>query len=113
MKLDEFVKVALLDITNGVVSAQKETLLYIAPGYINGKKIDKAHKVKFEVTVTISKEGGGGIKVLSLADLKGSAKSESTNKLSFEVPVYLNAPTPLNELHYTNCLPKSGEEKPK
>ncbi len=112
MKLNEFVKQTLLDITKGVVDAQKESLLFIAPGYMNGKRIEKEHEVKFEITVSVAAEGGGGIKVLSLGELKAGGKAESTNKLTFEVPIYLNAPTPLNPLHHSNNGPKSEEENP-
>ncbi len=112
MKLDEFVKQSLLDITSGVVEAQKHSMLYIAPGYINGKRIEEAHNVKFEVSVTVSIEGGGGIKVLSLGELKAGANSENTSKLSFEVPIYFNAPTPRNPLHHSNNIASSeGESK--
>ncbi|WP_306148749.1 MULTISPECIES: hypothetical protein [unclassified Roseibium] len=107
MNLDEFVKRSLLAVTKGVVDAQEESLLFIAPGHINGKRIEKAHEVKFEVSVTVSAEGGGGIQVLSFGELKAGAKTESTNKLTFEVPVYFNAPTPHNASHFTN---KKSEE---
>jgi hypothetical protein len=111
MKLDEFVKQTLLDITNGVVEAQKESLLFIAPGHVNGKWIERAHDVKFEVTVSVSAEGGGGIKVLSLGEMKAGGKTESTNRLTFEVPIYLNAPTHLNPLHYSNKIQESEGEQ--
>lgn len=101
MKLHEFVKQALLDITNGVAEAQRESQLYIAPGFVDGKRIEKPQEVKFEVSVTVSAEAGGGIKILSFGDIKAGGKTESVNKLSFEVPIQLNAPTPLNPLHHT------------
>lgn len=104
MKLDEFVKQTLLDITNGVVAAQETSKLWIAPGYINGKIIEQAHDVKFEVSVTVATEGGGGIKILSFGELNAGAKSESTNKLVFEIPIYFNAPTPLNPMHHSNKI---------
>ncbi|MDH6269651.1 hypothetical protein M2360_005079 [Rhizobium sp. SG_E_25_P2] len=110
MKLDEFVKQSLLDITNGVVEAQKQSMVYIAPGYVNGKRIEQAHDVKFEVSVTVSVEGGGGIKVLSFGELKAGANSENSSKLSFEVPIYFNAPTPRNPLHHSNNIARSEGE---
>ncbi|MCM2291048.1 hypothetical protein NAC44_01735 [Allorhizobium sp. BGMRC 0089] len=113
MKLDEFVKQALLDITNGVAEAQRQSQLYIAPGYVEGKRIEKPQEVKFEVSVTTSAEGGGGIKILSFGDVKASGKTESTNKLTFEVPIQFNAPTPLNPLHYSHKDTKlKAEEAP-
>jgi len=63
MKLEEFVKQTLLDITNGVASAQKETPLWIAPGRVEGEKVSTPQHVEFEVVVTVSKEGGGSIDV--------------------------------------------------
>jgi hypothetical protein len=50
MKLDEFVKQTLLDITNGVAAAQEETLLYIAPGHVEDKKQTEAQNVQFGPT---------------------------------------------------------------
>lgn len=94
MKLDEYAKQTLPDITNGVEQARRETLLFIAPGSANGKKVTSPQTVKFEVAVTVSTQAGGGIKVFSLGDLKAEGSAEHVNKISFEVPVYLNAPTP-------------------
>lgn len=111
MDLKDFVKKTLLDITNGVFEAQQESVLFIAPGTINGKKIEKSHEVKFEVSVTVGAEGGGGIKVLSLGEVKAGAKTEATNKLTFEVPVYLNAPTPLNPMHHSKRSNKTSGEQ--
>ena len=102
MKLDEFVKSTLLDITKGVAAAQEETLLFIAPGFVEGERQTGGQVVSFEVAVTVSGEGGGGISVMGIGELKGSASRESANRISFEVPVFLNAPTRKNKRHYTN-----------
>jgi hypothetical protein len=110
MKLDEFVKQTFLDITNGVVEAQKESRLFIAPGYVNGKRIEEAHDVKFEISVTVATGGGGGIKILTFGELKAEGKSEATNKLTFEFPIYFNAPTPLNPMHHSNKAQDSEGE---
>lgn len=99
MKLDEFVKQTLLDITNGVVAAQQASKLWIAPGYMNGNITEEAQDAKFEVSVTVAADGGGGIKILSFGELNAGGKSESTNKLMFEVPICLNEPTQLNLMH--------------
>lgn len=111
MNLDQFVKRTLLDITNGVEQAQREALLFIAPGSINGKRLEEAQNVKFEVTVSVSKEGSGGISVLSLGDIKAQGKSEHINKLTFDVPVHFNAPTPLNTNHHSRLNSVSDEEQ--
>ncbi|MGE0283532.1 MAG: hypothetical protein AB7P20_23355 [Rhizobiaceae bacterium] len=102
MKLGEYVRQTLLDITNGVEQAQREAMLFIAPGSINGERIAQAQMVKFEVMVTVSKEAGGGIKVFSLGDLKAQGNSEHTNRIEFEVPVCFNAPTPKNPMHHSH-----------
>ena len=94
MKLEDFVKQTLLDITNGVAEAQKTARLWIAPGKVEGEPKLAPQMVAFEIAVTVSKEGGGGINVWSLGEIKGSASSESLNKISFEVPVYFQAQTP-------------------
>jgi hypothetical protein len=107
MKLDEFVKQTLLDITNGVAEAQLSTKLYIAPGFVENQKLTSAQMVKFEVAVTVSKETGGGIKIWTLGDLKAGGSSEQTNRISFEVPVYFQAPTERSELHFSKREKKS------
>lgn len=96
MKLDEYVKQTLLDITNGVEQAQREALLYIAPGTVEGEVRTEPQMVRFEVVVTVSKEAGGGISVFSVGDAKVQGSSEYTNRISFEVPIYRNAPTERN-----------------
>lgn len=101
MKLDEFVKQTLLDITNGVANAQSEAKLFIAPGYVESKKLVAPQMVKFEVAVTVSKEAGGGISVWSIGELKAGVNSEQVNKIAFEVPVYFQAPTERNERHFS------------
>jgi hypothetical protein len=107
MKLDEFVKQTLLDITNGVAEAQLATKLYIAPGFVENQKLTSPQMVRFDVAVTVSKEAGGGVSVWSLGDLKAGVNSEQTNKISFEVPVFFQAPTERSELRYSKKLKKS------
>ncbi|MCC8932295.1 hypothetical protein [Rhizobium sp. 'Codium 1'] len=102
MKLDEFVKQFLLDITKAVADAQETSLLYVAPGYVNKICQDGAQNVKFEVAVTVNAEGGGGISVLSFGDLKGSIARETVSRGSFEVPVHFTAPTIHNKRHHKN-----------
>lgn len=92
MKLEEFVKQTLMDITNGVFNAQSESPSSIAPGIVEGVKMTKPQLISFEVAVTTSKEGGGGINISSMIEAGGSMNSEYINKISFDVPVYFNAP---------------------
>lgn len=63
MKLDEFVKQTLLDITNAVYEAKTESFVSIAPGRFMNTIIPDPQLISFEVAVTTSKEGGGGISV--------------------------------------------------
>ena len=92
MKLDEYIMQTLLDITKGVAAAQKETSLWIAPGYFNGQKVSEPQMVSFDIAVTVNKEGGGGIQVWSLAEVKASGSSEQSNRISFSVPIYFQGP---------------------
>ncbi|MBK8441482.1 MAG: hypothetical protein IPL38_18965 [Rhodobacter sp.] len=71
MKLDQFVKQTLLDITNGVAQAQAEAKLWISPGKVEGKPNNTPQMVSFEVAVTVNKEGSGGISVWSIGEFKG------------------------------------------
>ena len=91
MKLEDFVKNTLLDITNGVHDAKKDAKLSIAPGFLEGEIIKQPQDVFFEIVVTPSKEGGGRIDVFSLGDAKASGKLENSHRLTFSVPVYFNA----------------------
>lgn len=57
--------------------------------------------VKFEVVVTTSKEAGGGIRIWTAGEAKGNAATQNTNRISFDVPVYFQAPTERNDRHYS------------
>jgi len=121
MKLDEFVKQTLVDITKGVAEAQDEALVYIAPGYVNGVRQEDKQTVSFEVAVTVNTEGGGGISVFSIGELKGTHAQETANRIAFEVPVYFTAPTIKYRRHWKNegpldpidgLLPAKTQEEP-
>ena len=60
MRLDDYVRQTLIDITNGVAEAQKSSKLWIAPGTVEGEPRLTPQMVKFEVEVVVSKEEGGG-----------------------------------------------------
>jgi Trypsin-co-occurring domain 2 len=94
MKLDQYVKQTFLDITNGVSAAKKNSSLGIAPGYVDGEKVFSAQLINFEIAVTVSKEGGGGIQVWSFGELNAKGSAEHVNRISFSVPIYFQAPTP-------------------
>ncbi|WP_339862484.1 hypothetical protein [Paremcibacter congregatus] len=91
MKLKEFVKMTLLDITEGVSEAQQTSPSWIAPGRVEGEKVTLPQHVSFEVVVTTNKEGGGSISVLSMAEIKAEGKTEQLNRITFDVPVYFQA----------------------
>ena len=110
MKLDEFVKQTLIDITKGVANAQEETLLFIAPGVVNGVEQLQGQSVSFEVAVTVNTEGAGGISVFSMGDVKGAHSRETANRITFEVPVFFSAPTRANCRHYLNEGPLNPVE---
>lgn len=111
MRLDEFVKQTLLDITNGVARAQSEAKLWIAPGKVEGEPVNSPQMVSFEVAVTVSKEGSGGVSVWSIGEMKGGASTESVNRISFEIPVYFQAQTPLHEKFSENYPHLAAEMK--
>ena len=90
MKLREYVTKTLVDVTEGVLDAQKQAPLAIAPGMVEGTKITIPQNVSFEVMITTNKEGGGEISVLSLG-AKGGMSSQNVNKIAFQVPVYFNS----------------------
>ena len=88
MKLDDYIKQTLLDITKGVAAAQKETSLWIAPGYFNGEKVSVPQLVSFDIAVVVNKEGSGGIQVWSFGEAKAKGSFEQSNRISFSVPIY-------------------------
>ena len=102
MDLRDFVKQTLSDITNAVSEAQDKSKLYIAPGFVENVKITEPQFVDFEVHVTSSKEGGGGIKLWSFGEAKATTSAETGHKISFKVPVFFQAPTPLSKKHFSN-----------
>ena len=75
-----------------MASAKKSTPLWIAPGFVEGEKVSSPQLVSFEVAVTTSKEGGGSIDIWSVAEVGAKGSSEHMNKISFDVPVYFQAP---------------------
>lgn len=93
MKLADYVKQTLLDITNGVSASKKESSLWIAPGHVDGEKVFAAQLINFDIAVTVSKEGGGGIQVWSFGELNAKGSAEHSNRISFSVPIYFQAPT--------------------
>jgi hypothetical protein len=92
MKLQDFVEKTLLEITRGVAEAQKKASVWIAPGRVEGDVEKSPSHVNFEVGVTTNAEGGGQIEILSFVKSSVKGASQHTNKISFSVPVYYQAP---------------------
>ena len=101
MELEEFVRVSLLQIMNGVKAAQQEWGAHIAgAGVISpswGGPEDfrnRVQEVKLDIAVTATSKteggGGGGIKVVAL-DLSGkitrAAENSSVSRISFAIPI--------------------------
>jgi hypothetical protein len=93
MKLEDFVRQTLLDVTNGVATAKDQAKLWIAPGYVDGDKVFSPQLLNFDIAVTVSKEASGGIQVWSIGELGVKGHTEHTNRISFAVPIYFQAPT--------------------
>ncbi|TRD23317.1 hypothetical protein [Palleronia caenipelagi] len=95
MKLSVFVQTTLEEIAKGVSSAKNNSRsndnVWIAPGYLMGKEVASEQQVQFDVLVTSSVNGDGGVDILGLADLKGGYSHENSNRVSFSVPVYFQA----------------------
>lgn len=84
MDLEEFVRQSLLSITNGVADAQTQSRLQIAPG-----DHDKSQLVSFEIAVTTETSATGGGSILSVVKAEAGRSHEAVNRISFNVPVYL------------------------
>lgn len=93
MKLDEFVKETLLQITNGVSDAQTEAKLFIAPGKIDSETVAAPQMVDFALTVVVDSSGSGNIKVLEFVNLGADVTKSVSHKVSFSVPVYFELQT--------------------
>ncbi len=91
MELADYIGMSLIAIGQGVVAAQKKADITIAAGFIEGKALLEPQMVKFEIEVSTSSEGGGGIKVLSFADVSAGHKAQHSHRLTFEVPVHFNS----------------------
>ena len=86
--IKDFVRDTLLQIVEGVDEARERSKITIAPSFVDGILQNEGSQVRFDLAITTSREADGGIKVLNLADLGGSVRSESLNRVQFEVPVW-------------------------
>lgn len=102
--LKSFVKQALIDITNAVNEARHESLVNIAPGYVEGKAQVDAQLIEFDLAVNAErstkrgKKGGASVTIISVikadvgADGAEDEKLSTNNRIKFSVPVYFQAP---------------------
>lgn len=113
MRLSDFIESTLFEIALGVERARVKArdLIAINPSSIEGQALTEKNFVEFDVSVLVSdtdeqKSGADAkasaeIKVASIAKVgatlggKGettsTARSEQTHRVSFKVPVYMNA----------------------
>ncbi|WP_146197992.1 hypothetical protein [Caulobacter endophyticus] len=113
MLLSEFIEATVYEIALGVDRARVRARNYAAvnPNDIDKKNVLERNEINFDVSIVVSENGetrkrgdakiGGELKVASVlkVSLGGSAgiedvaasKSEHTHRVSFKVPIYLNA----------------------
>jgi hypothetical protein len=103
VKISEFVKEALLEITKGVREAYLEADVTIAAGHIDGKPILTPSEVSFEIFVEVSEqsstsgklEGGGSflsvVKASTSFDGQKTFNSANSQRITFSVPVHFNS----------------------
>lgn len=91
MKLSDFVSSTLTELQKGVQKAKKESGVWVAPGLVADQQVWSEQLVAFDVAVVSSADGGGEISVWGMGKLKGGTTSQSTNRISFSVPVYFQA----------------------
>ncbi|RRN75990.1 hypothetical protein [Agrobacterium deltaense] len=112
MELKNFIRETLVNIATGIQEAKLETSDFwaINPGSLNGERVIERSYIDFDVAITVSesvenqKEGKGGVKAeISVLGSKISGDvgrslgtavqqaSENVSRVSFKVPVYMNA----------------------
>jgi len=113
MRLSEFIESTLFEIALGVERGRLKSrdLIAINPSRLDGEPITEKSFIDFDVSVLVSEtdENSHGadakasveIKVASIAKIGGSvgakmdgtstARTEQTHRVSFKVPVYMNA----------------------
>ncbi|MDK3020528.1 hypothetical protein [Pseudodonghicola flavimaris] len=104
VSIKDFVKAALLEISDAVVEARKESRVNIAPGYVEGIAQIEPQSVQFELLVEVTSEstkaGDAKVEVPVLGIVRASAGIDAKNnrnttnsqKISFSVPIYFQAP---------------------
>jgi hypothetical protein len=88
ISIQEFVRDALLQIVKGVDEARDQTDISIAPSFVEGNLQKLGNSVHFDLSITISKDAKGGLKVANIVEVGGTASSMTLNRVSFDVPVW-------------------------
>jgi hypothetical protein len=91
MELEVFVEEALVGILNAVHSAKSKSNIPIAPGNMDGIKNTEPEFVEFSLVVTTTAEADGKISIFSMGEAGASGSIETSNRISFKVPVYFQA----------------------
>jgi hypothetical protein len=113
MQLRDFIQETLYEIALGVHLAKikSKDLIAVNPGTLNGERLNEKSYIDFDVSLVVNEKKnssssgsgkiGGEIKVASIAKFGaevggagGSSaenSSESTHRVAFKVPVYMNA----------------------
>ncbi len=104
IRLHDFVKQTLLDITNAVHAAQQQAPHWIAPGHVEGQAQIQPQMIEFSIQVSASEsknqKGEGEIsapiitivKASISAEIDSSNENQTTQSLRFSVPVYFQSP---------------------
>lgn len=133
MNLSEFISNTLFEIAEGVRNAQLRArdLMAINPAALNGERLIEKSYIDFDVSIVVSDaesgkvggsaKAGGAIKMAPFltasAEIGGSGEKEkestsaSTHRISFRVPVYMNADFRDNPATATEARRVLGSDK--
>jgi len=90
MELRRFIEQSIEEIVEGVRASAAKYGAVVAPGRIEDSPIYTERLIHFDVTVAIEEEGGGRLRVPTIAELGGDVRHARTHRVSFDVPVHLN-----------------------
>ncbi|MCV6597340.1 MAG: hypothetical protein OIF40_09695 [Mangrovicoccus sp.] len=88
MKVGDFIRETLLEIIRGVEEAGEQSSTAIAPSSIDEENTREKTSVNFEIQVLVDSKASGGLRVLQFAEANAEANKQSSQKVSFEVPIY-------------------------
>ncbi len=100
ISIKEFVKETLIEISEGIMSAQQELWeqlhnFPIAPNKVDGEQVAKASSISFDIALTTStnekSQKNGGIKIKEVDASLGKENNiskELISRIQFDVPFY-------------------------